>query len=122
MCRRPPRSTRTDTLFPYTTLFRSLYARRQTAAAQRHARSGDRNLRRPAPRRSGRDPAAADDAIQRRGRLRFFIPIVADYAQLEPVILRALVKRPARPVEVPGRGPVTARVDTVTAYAPPRGG
>src|SRR3546814_11948195 len=24
MCRRPPRSTRTDTLFPYTTLFRSL--------------------------------------------------------------------------------------------------
>src|SRR3546814_19909356 len=24
--RRPPRSTRTDTLFPYTTLFRSLYA------------------------------------------------------------------------------------------------
>src|SRR3546814_15001974 len=24
--RRPPRATRTDTLFPYTTLFRSLYA------------------------------------------------------------------------------------------------
>src|SRR3546814_13639908 len=27
MIRRPPRSTRTDTLFPYTTLFRSLRAR-----------------------------------------------------------------------------------------------
>src|SRR3546814_13899931 len=27
MIRRPPRSTRTDTLFPYTTLFRSLLAR-----------------------------------------------------------------------------------------------
>src|SRR3546814_14914612 len=27
MLRRPPRSTRTDTLFPYTTLFRSLPAR-----------------------------------------------------------------------------------------------
>src|SRR3546814_7895365 len=26
MIRRPPRSTRTDTLFPYTTLFRSLFA------------------------------------------------------------------------------------------------
>src|SRR3546814_15671401 len=26
MIRRPPRSTRTDTLFPYTTLFRSAYA------------------------------------------------------------------------------------------------
>src|SRR3546814_454342 len=28
MIRRPPRSTRTDTLFPYTTLFRSLDLRR----------------------------------------------------------------------------------------------
>src|SRR3546814_11261837 len=28
MIRRPPRSTRTDTLFPYTTLFRSLCSRR----------------------------------------------------------------------------------------------
>src|SRR3546814_5894072 len=27
MIRRPPRSTRTDTLFPYTTLFRSLFGR-----------------------------------------------------------------------------------------------
>src|SRR3546814_1917896 len=27
MIRRPPRSTRTDTLFPYTTLFRSMRAR-----------------------------------------------------------------------------------------------
>src|SRR3546814_15325827 len=27
MCRRPPRSTRTDTLFPYTTLFRSFLSR-----------------------------------------------------------------------------------------------
>src|SRR3546814_15785581 len=29
MIRRPPRSTRTDTLFPYTTLFRSLLALRK---------------------------------------------------------------------------------------------
>src|SRR3546814_1385309 len=29
MIRRPPRSTRTDTLFPYTTLFRSIQLRRQ---------------------------------------------------------------------------------------------
>src|SRR3546814_5918676 len=27
MIRRPPRSTRTDTLFPYTTLFRSLFCK-----------------------------------------------------------------------------------------------
>src|SRR3546814_16816672 len=31
MIRRPPRSTRTDTLFPYTTLFRSLVGRAQHA-------------------------------------------------------------------------------------------
>src|SRR3546814_5659149 len=32
MIRRPPRSTRTDTLFPYTTLFRSHQAQHQLAA------------------------------------------------------------------------------------------
>src|SRR3546814_15148742 len=35
MIRRPPRSTRTDTLFPYTTLFRSVRERR---SARRHER------------------------------------------------------------------------------------
>src|SRR3546814_7877113 len=34
MIRRPPRSTRTDTLFPYTTLFRS----RMRRSVRRHAR------------------------------------------------------------------------------------
>src|SRR3546814_13780354 len=37
MIRRPPRSTRTDTLFPYTTLFRSRLARRGAAAATHRA-------------------------------------------------------------------------------------
>src|SRR3546814_13889398 len=35
MIRRPPRSTRTDTLFPYTTLFRSLRQRAFKAKAAR---------------------------------------------------------------------------------------
>src|SRR3546814_17557703 len=35
MLRRPPRSTRTDTLFPYTTLFRSLAAGYPVAALNR---------------------------------------------------------------------------------------
>src|SRR3546814_15308061 len=35
MIRRPPRSTRTDTLFPYTTLFRSLYGSKGVVAAAR---------------------------------------------------------------------------------------
>src|SRR3546814_10944452 len=33
MIRRPPRSTRTDTLFPYTTLFRSVLVDEQTGGA-----------------------------------------------------------------------------------------
>src|SRR3546814_8717031 len=47
MIRRPPRSTRTDTLFPYTTLFRSggTHGRRSCQFRDRHGRvssSGDR--------------------------------------------------------------------------------
>src|SRR3546814_15322174 len=38
MIRRPPRSTRTDTLFPYTTLFRSCVA--STASAARRCTRG----------------------------------------------------------------------------------
>src|SRR3546814_11370713 len=39
MIRRPPRSTRTDTLFPYTTLFRSRPAIHHAAHAAAHAAS-----------------------------------------------------------------------------------
>src|SRR3546814_20814707 len=35
MIRRPPRSTRTDTLFPYTTLFRSRHSRSRAASPRR---------------------------------------------------------------------------------------
>src|SRR3546814_10191749 len=38
MIRRPPRSTRTDTLFPYTTLFRSGVQRRDIDLRHRHHR------------------------------------------------------------------------------------
>src|SRR3546814_19496025 len=34
MIRRPPRSTRTDTLFPYTTLFRSKFGSRKRKSAK----------------------------------------------------------------------------------------
>src|SRR3546814_7826397 len=36
MIRRPPRSTRTDTLFPYTTLFRSFARQRRGRTAPAH--------------------------------------------------------------------------------------
>src|SRR3546814_20218358 len=65
MIRRPPRSTRTDTLFPYTTLFRSAVDRRRTRdLSSRHARaarldaSGDRARGRLDDRRTDRGRAA----------------------------------------------------------------
>src|SRR3546814_11654246 len=61
MIRRPPRSTRTDTLFPYTTLFRSL-----------HLGGGGR--RRPAPRsaETGADGRGGKTAEPAGLRLRLF--------------------------------------------------
>src|SRR3546814_5413647 len=65
MIRRPPRSTRTDTLFPYTTLFRSArFAHRVAAGHGRRRRDLDgfqrvlaltaRSTGRDHPRRAGR--------------------------------------------------------------------
>src|SRR3546814_14618820 len=55
MIRRPPRSTRTDTLFPYTTLFRSEDGREGAAGGLGHPRRGD-------PRASGAAESRADPA------------------------------------------------------------
>src|SRR3546814_17725722 len=86
MIRRPPRSTRTDTLFPYTTLFRSSApgfererrsrpavratgAGRRTTPPARASGSRDRQRRPPRPRpdaAGGRAPNTA--TIRRRGR------------------------------------------------------
>src|SRR3546814_9776496 len=51
MIRRPPRATRTDTLFPYTPLFRSLRGRRRRARAGRGAARLDGLGRAPRHRR-----------------------------------------------------------------------
>lgn len=50
------------------------------------------------------------------GKIAFYIPVIADYRQLEPVVRKALVKRSARPFEVPGLGPVDARFGKVIVY------
>src|SRR3546814_7971049 len=70
MIRRPPRSTRTYTLFPYTTLFRS-DARHQnlSAGAERPVRSRSAIPRRRA-RRSPARPDAPGEADARRSRAR----------------------------------------------------
>src|SRR3546814_6662091 len=71
MIRRPPRSTRTDTLFPYTTLFRSLFlypgdiARVEPAcAARQYPQAADEDSG-PRPRRRGVPPSG-------RGSVRAF--------------------------------------------------
>lgn len=76
---------------------------------------GDRPAN-PAP--TSLPPAGRGEA---KGGLRFFIPVTADYAQLEPVILRALKKRAARPFVLPGIGPVMARFEKVVAYGTTNG-
>src|SRR3546814_11761328 len=66
MIRRPPRSTRTDTLFPYTTLFRSARVARRTSFGF-PGRRRDRVQRMPGPRaiapgrHSGRVPLPAPE-------------------------------------------------------------
>src|SRR3546814_15050304 len=66
MIRRPPRSTRTDTLFPYTTLFRSDDDERVRARRRAKARAGDRAGFACCHGRPGRpDPDAAQLAGQR---------------------------------------------------------
>src|SRR3546814_16742564 len=77
--RRPPRSTRTDTLFPYTTLFRSAHPAVQHVAGRdrdgiaeqvgeqgRHAEKGRRY---PVTRNPERGHEAADHADRKSTRL-----------------------------------------------------
>src|SRR3546814_973433 len=83
MIRRPPRSTRTDTLFPYTTLFRSTIVAEAGAVDHRLPGGIDLARQRPRPeggkhraeslladrrhfRRAVRQPAHVDQAAERR--------------------------------------------------------
>src|SRR3546814_19112862 len=70
MIRRPPRSTRTDTLFPYTTLFRSALRRAAIAASAIRAgtapAAGLRAAGNPCPERRGGTPDARFGGWKRR--------------------------------------------------------
>src|SRR3546814_18927663 len=61
MIRRPPRSTRTDTLFPYTTLFRSLLGLRLAGPEARAivAVEGDAAAALAQPLQQGKEPLTA---------------------------------------------------------------
>src|SRR3546814_21150328 len=64
MIRRPPRSTRTDTLFPYTTLFRSIHLAGRSEADARRALPLDQLALHRGP-AHGRGDAPADPAGHR---------------------------------------------------------
>lgn len=70
----------------------------------------------PKPAPSPPTPLPPLERAKPDSRFRFFIPVIADYRELEPVILRALVKRSRRPFNLPGLGAVDARFDKVVAY------
>lgn len=55
------------------------------------------------------------------GLVRVFVPVVADYAEIEPVIAKALAKREQRPFNLPGTGAVMVHFDHVVAYGAPGG-
>src|SRR3546814_13480383 len=68
MIRRPPRSTRTDTLFPYTTLFRSKLSRRDPTSLpenlpRKHIVPAMDNFRLPAARGHKRTPVSIDVTV-----------------------------------------------------------
>src|SRR3546814_20505085 len=68
MIRRPPRSTRTDTLFPYTTLFRSHGARRTGRGPRRGALAGrPARYRAAGPASLYRRPDRRADGLDRAG-------------------------------------------------------
>src|SRR3546814_14194114 len=73
MIRRPPRSTRTDTLFPYTTLFRSCPGRnlrRSSVAVRRHRSARYGALASNCPGCRGRPAGRYPAATQRNRRQR----------------------------------------------------
>src|SRR3546814_5450871 len=59
MIRRPPRSTRTDTLFPYTTLFRSPAPARRDGGRRHRAHAGGARLHAEQPHRAVGAPRGA---------------------------------------------------------------
>src|SRR3546814_2728606 len=86
MIQRPPRSTRTDTLFPYTTLFRSdrlSPADERPAAGRRGAVAGEQPGHHPHPwpghaarlRRLRMEPAQADRSEEHTSELQSLLRI-----------------------------------------------
>src|SRR3546814_6659396 len=75
MIRRPPRSTRTDTLFPYTTLFRSHRRRDGGRAGRGGARDGDGRHPVEPPGARGQHPAGLSRSEEHTSELQSLMRI-----------------------------------------------
>src|SRR3546814_12408359 len=116
MIRRPPSSTRTDTLFPYTTLFRSarVVGQRDTDLALRGARGvePDRGEIHRDERDAGehddhdRHPHPVLDAHRRQHALVSFVRTFA--AALAPLLAPAVPERQREHAAAPENAPDTA--------------
>ena len=59
--------------------------------------------------------------VPKNSGLRFHIPVIADYRELEPVVLRALRKLNAKGIDIPDVGHVNADFRKVTVFATDEG-
>ena len=62
-------------------------------------------------------PLPAPASTVGRPGLNFFMPVLADFRELEPVVQRALTKLSAKTINLDGIGPVDAQFGKVTVYA-----
>src|SRR3546814_8824020 len=117
MIRLPPRSTRTDTLFPYTTLFRSRLGGRDHDRARHPARRAVR----PGLLRPRRRPAAGDRAVLRDAdRQRADLEEHADASGERDLRLDHPLARPRRRRLVLRAAADLDRADRVVAVDPVR--
>src|SRR3546814_17528540 len=117
MIRRPPRSTRTDTLFPYTTLFRSAQDRGRRLLCPFHPGQAVRRLSgRPCGREYG--PSVCSYALHPNNAFAPLLPRAPPPPKFEPAILppHSFGPRAAPPLAPP---PPAATPPTARASPPP---
>src|SRR3546814_11972038 len=120
MIRRPPRSTRTDTLFPYTTLFRSASpaSRRWTAPGRWHACCF------PSCREGGTDMYEQDENAEHEAMTRLFDLTRngetdnCEYSQLDSMIYARLEHAYGSNCTAPLQ-PYASQVHTAAPHPPP---
>src|SRR3546814_16067573 len=138
MIRRPPRSTRTDTLFPYTTLFRSALDQLQHRFGRRHDLShghrpergggaaGDRPCARHPLCAPGGELRAAQERSGPPSRRRQPVISAADEAAAAGTLLREIGRAPptasdtaeaALPAGVQARGGLVPRLRSTRVWA-----